>query len=420
MAAVGRGRAAPGLTRTFPALRWFVMVSARLPRVLVDCTAIPAKRGGVGRYLEGLISGLSETDVELTLVTQERDRVALQKDAPWAAVTSVPRVLAYRPIRLAWEQLGLPALARRRGVQVLHSPHYTYPVLWRGARVVTVHDATFISHSRLHTPIKRRFFRRWLALAWSNADVVITPSNATATAVRSRLGDPGGAIEVAHLGVDPKRFSPPADSDLAGFRDRFRIAPDEQWFAFLGTIEPRKNLPTLLDAYRQVREALGGRAPRLLISGVRGWDAVAAARLDRLPKNSGVTELGFVKTRELNSLLGGATAVMYPSLGEGFGLPVLEAMACGAAVVTTNHLALPEVGGDAVVYAEPTADALAAAMIRLAQDDELRRDLSARALVQASLFSWGATATAHVRAYRKAQERSETPGARPVRSVHGP
>ena len=288
---------------------------------------------------------------------------------------------------------------------MLHSPHYTYPLLWRGASVVTVHDATFISDAHLHTPLKRRFFRYWLSRAWANAAVVITPSKATATSVQSRLGEPNGVVEVAHLGVDPKRFSPPSDSDLDGFRAHFGIAPSEQWFAFLGTIEPRKNLPTLMDAYGRVRQHLGEHTPRLLVSGSRGWDAVAAARLDGLPPDSGVVELGYITTKQLNSLLGGATAVMYPSLGEGFGLPVLEAMACGAAVVTTNRLALPEVGGDAVLYAEPTVDALAEAMIRLAEDEALRNDLAERALVQASLFSWSATATTHVRAYRTARAR---------------
>ena len=382
--------------------------SERRPRVLIDCTAIPAKRRGVGRYVEGLLGGFgadpSQADeIDLFVVCQQRDLVALRADAPWAQVLALPPLLRYRPLRLAWEQIGLPALARRLRVEVIHSPHYTFPVAWRGARVVTLHDATFFSDPGAHTAVKRRFFRWWTRRAWKRADVVVTPSAASAGEIERFIGRPNGTVEVAHLGVDGAHFHPPAAAASSDFRAAHALAPSERWFAFLGTIEPRKSVPAMLDGYRWLHGQLGADTPLLLISGGRGWDATANAMLDALPPDSGVIELGYLPAAHLSALLGDSIAVLYPTLGEGFGLPVLEAMACGAPVLTTNRLAIPEVGGDAVLYVEPTAEAIGPAMLSLATDATLRADLARRGLARAAAFSWEATARAHVEAYHRAE-----------------
>lgn len=370
------------------------------PRVLVDCTSIPANRGGVGRYVEGLLSGMQQRDLDLVLVTQRRDAVALTQDAPWATVIPTSPVIAIRLLRLAWEQVVLPVIARRERVAVVHSPHYTFPLLWRGARVVTLHDATFFSDPGSHRVVKRLFFRWWTRRAWLQAHVVITPSTASAGEVERFLGAPNGIVEVAHLGVDTKVFRQPSATRVARFARANGLPEDSRWFAFLGTIEPRKSVTALLDAYALMRERIGSESPLLLISGARGWDAAAIAWLDTLPDNSGVVELGFLPRAELSALLGGSVAVVYPSVGEGFGLPVLEAMSTGAPVITTNRLAIPEVGGDAVVYVEPEASSILEGMIRVFSDPEFAQALSARAVARAATFSWRSTADLHVRAYR--------------------
>jgi glycosyltransferase involved in cell wall biosynthesis len=377
-------------------------------RVVLDCTAIPVRRAGVGRYIEGLLGGLTADQVILTLVTQKRDKKALSKLAPWASIRTVSPLLHARPLRFAWEQVSLPSLARKLGADVVHSPHYTFPLAWRGGRVVTVHDATFFSHPRTHERVKRRFFRGWIRRAWRAADVVITPSVSTATEVSRYVGVPRAQLEVAYLGVDSTRFHPPSGDELATFGGSWLSNPRSSWFAFLGTIEPRKNLVPLLDAYAALRSELGSNSPDLLISGSRGWDANAVARLTSLPADSGVHELGYLPMSGLSALLGGAVAVLYPSIGEGFGLPVLEAMATGAAVITTDRLAIPEVGGDAVYYAKPTKSGLLDAMRQLLQDKSENARLRELAVTRATLFTWHATALHHVDAYNLAGKGTST------------
>jgi len=368
-------------------------------RVLIDCTALPANRAGVGRYLEGLLTGLESTDIDLVVVGQERDVAALALLAPTAHIESVPPRFTSRGLRLLWEQFGLPSIARRLRVDVIHSPHYTFPLLWRGGRVVTVHDATFFSDPEVHSALKRFFFRTWIRLDWRSADVVVAPSAATVSEVERYLGDAKAHVIVAHHGVDARLFHAPSTAAVTEFARDIPAIGENGWFAFLGTIEPRKNLGALLDAHAM----LGEGAPPLLVSGGRGWDADVLARLDA--GQPGVVALGYLPFEQLPALLGGATAVMYPSLGEGFGLPVLEAMSCGAAVITTDRLALPEVGGEAVEYTEVDAAAIAQTMRDLLASPDRRAELSGLATARAAQFTWEATAAGHAKAYEASLNR---------------
>lgn len=382
-----------------------------MTRVLIDCTAIPANRAGVGRYLEGLLSGLAEitsvgshgaADLEIVLAVQSRDRESLAALVPTAQVVAIHPRFGGRGLRLLWEQFGLPALARSLAADVVHSPHYTFPVVRRGPRVVTLHDGTFFSEPDVHSFVKRHFFRFWIRAVWRGRGGAITPSTATAGDIAAAIGQPRVRVQVAHLGVDVEVFNRPTAAAVAQFRSDRALSDDSAWLAFLGTIEPRKNLGALLDAYAIVKKSLGDATPPLLISGGRGWDEPVLARLDALEPDSGVHVLGYLPFEQLPALLGGATAVLYPSLGEGFGLPVLEAMACGATVITTERLAIPEVGGDAVAYTDVDAASIAARILEVLADSSLRQLLGDRARARAAEFSWRATAEHHALAYRAA------------------
>jgi glycosyltransferase involved in cell wall biosynthesis len=360
-------------------------------RVLLDATSIPADRGGVGRYVDGLVSQLG---AEAIVACQSRDAARFALMAPDATIVPASPRIESTAARLLWEQTVLPRLARRLGAEVIHSPHYTLPLATRVPRVVTFHDATFFSDPGVHTRVKRNFFRLWMRVSSRLARRLIVPSEATGRETRRYCPRATGKIVVAHHGYDAQTFHRPTASELDSFRARHDI--DGPWIAFLGTLEPRKNLPALVEAYGRLRRARQNVAP-LLIAGARGWEH------DPLTDGEdGPRLMGFLPLDELAAFLGGAELVCYPSLGEGFGLPVLEAMACGAPVLTTRRLALPEVGGDAVAYAEPDAEALATALGELLSDPAALAALRKAGPARASRFTWAACAARHRDAYRQA------------------
>ncbi|WP_434769352.1 glycosyltransferase family 4 protein [Curtobacterium flaccumfaciens] len=370
--------------------------------VLVDGTAVPRELGGVGRYVEGVVSHLTDPALDVHLVVRPVHAEHFRAVAPDATVHTAPAWTDSVPLRFVWEQTGLPALGSRIGARVLHSPHYTFPFGWRGGSVVTLHDATFFSNPEWHSRLKRTFFTWWSRRSLRSRPVVIVPSAATATEAARVVSGIRADVRVAPLGVDRAVFHEPSIAEVEDARIAATLPEGAPWIAFLGTIEPRKNITALLDAYATVRAsraAAGSDTPWLVLSGARGWDESAIARLDALQPDDHVIEAGYLPLEDLSGYLGGAEFVVYPSLGEGFGLPVVEAMAAGACVLTTRRLSLPEVGGDAAVYTEPSADALAEAMAALLDDPALVASHRAAALARADVFTWQATAGVHVDAY---------------------
>ena len=370
------------------------------PRVLLDATAIPADRGGVGRYVDNLAAGLDQVGAALTVVCQHRDARIFDGLAPNSRIVSVLPELEAKAARLAWEQTTLPRLARRLAVDVVHSPHYTMPMACPVPVVSTLHDATFFSDRGLHLGVKGRFFRTWTRTSLRRAAVCVVPSAATAAELVQHAAARRSRLVVAHHGVDLTVFRPPTAHQVARVRDELGLG-DADWVAFLGTLEPRKNVPALIRAF--VRACQGRSSPPLLVlAGAPGWDEAIEPAIRALPPEVRVIRAGHLPMDLLSGLLGGAVLVAYPSLGEGFGLPVLEAMACGAAVLTTRELALPEVGGDAVAYTGTSAGEIAAALSELLDAPARRADLSAAAIHRAAGFSWAATASAHQVAYDRA------------------
>ena len=369
-------------------------------RILLDATAIPPDRGGVGRYVDALLPALAARGVDLVVVCQERDAPGTAMLVPDAEIVTAPSWTVRRPARMAWEQVGLPRLLRSTGVDLLHSPHYTMPRRAGLPVVVTLHDATFFSHPELHSPVKRRFFRAAIGTAVRRAAGLVVPSLATRDEVLRYVGGRPEQFHVAYHGVDPEVFRPADDAERVRTRDALGLG-DLRYIAFLGTLEPRKNVPALIRGWvRAVRDL--DAPPALVLAGGPGWDAAVQPAIDAVPSTLRVLRPGYLPLGELAGLLSGAEVVVYPSLGEGFGLPVLEAMSCGAAVLTTRELSLPEVGGDAVAYCGTDEAEIAVALAGLLADDARRATLSTAAVARAAQFTWAAAADAHISAFEEA------------------
>jgi glycosyltransferase involved in cell wall biosynthesis len=360
---------------------------------------VPPDRGGVGRYVDELLPALLEEGADLAVAVQAHDVGYYRDLLPGVELLPAPPAIARAAVRFAWEQAGLPALVRRSRADVLHSPHYTMPLAVRIPVVTTLHDATFFTHPDVHLAVKRRFFRTWTRISLRRARRCVTPSAATRDELVRVAGARPERIDVAHLGVDTRRFHVPSDAERAAVRASVGIS--SRYVAFLGTLEPRKNAAALVRGWVQA-VADTEDPPALVLAGGRGWDEEIDRAAAEVPAHLELFRPGYLPLDLLAGLLGGAELVAYPSLGEGFGLPVLEAMACGAPVLTTRRLSLPEVGGDAVAYTEPDPASIAAALRDLLADPARRHELGEAARVRAALFDWRACARAHLASYAAA------------------
>ncbi|KZM33917.1 glycosyltransferase family 4 protein [Oerskovia enterophila] len=369
-------------------------------RILLDATAVPADRGGVGRYVDELVPELAAAGIDLTIVVQHRDVEHYRRLAPDASVVAAPAWTARRPARLLWEQTGLPMLVRRIKPDVVHSPHYTMPLLTRTPVVVTLHDATFFTTPELHLRSKAVFFRTAIRVAARRAARLIVPSRATRDEVVRLVGARPEKFTVAYHGVDHGLFHPTTVAEQSRVRESLGLA-EASYVAFLGTLEPRKNVPALIRGWVA---ACTDRVdpPALLLAGGRGWDDKVDAAIEAVPAHLTVRRTGFLPLEDLPAFLGGAVVVAYPSLGEGFGLPVLEAMACHVPVLTTRELSLPEVGGEAVAYCGTDAASIGRELAGLL-DDPARRGMLAEAAAERAVgFTWAAAARLHAETYEAA------------------
>jgi glycosyltransferase involved in cell wall biosynthesis len=373
--------------------------------VSIDVSAIPVAPGGAGRYVLELAGALGRrSDVDLVAWSRRNDADR------WAAVLG-PGAAVHaaapnrRPLRLAWEQLMLPALLGSSGAAVHHGPHYTMPERAMIPVVVTIHDCTFFDHPEWHERTKVPVFRRAIRRAARRAAALVCVSETTAAHLR-RVCDVRAPIVVAPHGVDHHRFAPaePAPGTDHEMLGRLGIPSDRPLVVFVGTSEPRKGLAGLVEAFDRVAE----RRPDalLVIAGALGWGTGSIERALALATHAGsVRRTGYVPDDAVPALLRSATVVAYPSIEEGYGLPALEALACGAPLITTSGTAMAEMAGAGAVLV-PAGDvrALAAALEAALDhpDDADTRERRRQGLAVAAARTWDASAQIHVEAYRLA------------------
>jgi glycosyltransferase involved in cell wall biosynthesis len=369
-------------------------------RVLVDATGVPTDRGALGRYVDGLIGALGATGTGLAVTCQRSDEERYRRLAPDATIVAGPIALGHRTERLAWEQSGLPVVAERVGADVLHMPYYTMPLRPGLPTVVTVHDVTFFTDPERYTATIAMSLKSATRTAVRQATRLIVPSNATRDELVRVLGMDPAKIDVAYHGVDHNLFHRPSQDQVAHVTARLGLR-GRPYIAVLGSLAPRKNAPAVVSGWAAAVADLA-EPPALVLGGGGGWSQELDEAVAAVPSNLRLVRPGYLPFADLAGFLGGALMVAAPSRGEGFGLPVLEAMACGAPVLTTYRTSLPEVGGTAVAYTEPDTDAIAAALRMLLDDPQRRVMLGEAGYARARDFTWAASAAAHVASYKRA------------------
>jgi glycosyltransferase involved in cell wall biosynthesis len=376
--------------------------------ILVDASQIPRNKGGVGVYAVGLVRALAAgaSPHELTVLVQSDEHDFEGIESARVRLVKVPaRIFRRLVCRFVLEQLLMPLILFWRRIDVIHSLHYSFPLFaTRAKRVVTVHDLTFFRFPQLHTAFKRYYFKAFTRLAARIADRVITVSEGTRRDFMEVTGADPRKIRTVHLGRTELPDGWFREDILEAARKRFGI--DGDYLLFVGTLEPRKNLQNLVRAYAALLK--DGIAHRLVVVGGEGWDCGALFALVReLGVHERVVFTGYVDERTKVHLLQGAALFAYPSIYEGFGIPVLEALSLGVPTITGTAPALSEVAGDAALRVDPhDADALYRGMKRLLKDESLRRELSAKALRRSKEFSW-----------RKAAEKTEAVYAAALRGI---
>jgi glycosyltransferase involved in cell wall biosynthesis len=349
------------------------------------------RNGGVSRYIRYLLTELAQRpgDHEYTVFVNGQD-VIEQLAAHHPQITYIPAPWPEsRPAtRVAWEQFTLPALIRQKQIEVLHSPVNVLPewVPRQCATVVTLHDLAFLRFPAVLTRAKRIYHRTFTIRSLRHATMLITVSDSTRQDAHELVGIPTEHMQTVYPCIDT-RFSNVLDEEkVQTFREQQGLR--DGYILYLGTLEPRKNITTLIDAYAQLRHRHGTRE-KLVLAGGKGWlyDAIFA-KVRQLGLESEVLFPGFVSDSEQDLWYRAASAFAYPSLYEGFGIPVAEALACGVPVVTSNVSSLPEAGAQIALCVDPhDSEALAEALHHALTDPGFREKCRVQATAVQQRFS---------------------------------
>ncbi len=365
-------------------------------RIGIDARLVYYSQAGITQYTLRLIQGLAEIDREneFIILQSRKDKHTIVVDKP-----NFKRVSLWTPSHHRLEQYTLHLEISRLELDVLHSPDFIPPFHSNCKSIITIHDLAFLLYPHFLTRESARYYGQ-IDQAVKRADHIIAVSESTKRDTTRLLGVPEHKITVIYESAN-RIYHPVNDHEiLERTKDKYRINGD--FILFVGTIEPRKNVPTLLRAYRQLLDNYKADV-KLVIVGRRGWLSDEVFTLvDQLKLGDDVLFLGRVPSQDLLYLYNAAQLLVQPSFYEGFGLPPLEAMACGTPAVVSNVSSLPEVVGDAGILVDPQeVSGLAVAIWRVLTDSALRNDLIAKGLRRAKCFSWKKTALQTLELYQR-------------------
>jgi glycosyltransferase involved in cell wall biosynthesis len=357
-------------------------------RIAVDAR-MGHTRVGMGVYVSGLISHLGEIDREneyfITVHKRKNaDFVPVQENfAVWETSISYENHLT----RDAWEQAYLPLKLHKAKIDVYHGPNYVLPIFAKNGMVLTIYDMTLFATQDWYNPISRFRTQRLLKISAGKAQKIIAGSENSKRDIIKILGVPEEKVRVIYIGIDGM-YKPINDQhQLDSVKIRSGIT--NRFILHVGSLNPRKNIPRLIEAYNRLPPDIR-QEYQLVIAGKSGWKADEVfAEVKQIGLEDKVVFTGFMGDNDLPVLMNGADLLAFPSLYEGFGIPPLEAMACGTPVIASNTSSIPEVVGDAALLFDPyNVEEMANAIYRALTDERLRNELRQKGFEHVKQFSW--------------------------------
>jgi glycosyltransferase involved in cell wall biosynthesis len=359
-------------------------------KILIDFTHIPVQKAGVGVCAVHLVSNLISIDRHnkyVIVIQSDEDCFDNVRNDRIRTLKVNALVFRRKIFRICIEQVFIPFLIIRHKIEIVHSLHYSFPlVTFSAKKIVHVYDMTFFSMPEMHVPIKRVYFKFFIKLSSRLADRIITISKSTMEDYVSHFDYNREHISVVYAGRD-ERFTPNLDTKrIDNTKQKYKI--QGEYLLYIGTLEPRKNIVSAIKAFKKV--CSGKPDLVFVIAGKKGWyyrDIVRSVR--ELKLKDRVIFTGFVDEEEKPYLLAGSKLFIYPSFYEGFGIPVLEALSCGIPTVTSNVSSIPEITGDAAILIDPHDEhALYNAIMLLLNDSEMYRTLQSKSVEQSKKFKW--------------------------------
>lgn len=365
-------------------------------RLVIDVSSVPPKPAGAGRYAIELVSNLNRFTRNFSLAAKHSDKSFWQDTSEVDVAVTSPD---FRPMRIIWDRFQLANQLRSVKAEIYHGIHYTAPRSFDGKKVVTIHDLTMIEHPEWHEKIKVEYFGKAIKNAVRYADKIIVPSEFTRHKLEEHFGDIDNLAVIYH-GVDHKRFvlrnyDPFVEPQTHGAGHE----PRERYILHVGTIEPRKNIENLVAAFEEI--AISDDGLQLVLVGQKGWKSEGVyQKIHSSRFGDRIHIYGYLAESELIRMLSQASCVAYPSFAEGFGLPVLEAMAIGIPVVTSAGSVMEEISGGFGWYCDPFSPSDIASKIyeAISCSQEAVSKIGA-ATSRAKEFDWLRCAEQHLEVY---------------------